>query len=601
MDKVVGVIVLVVLAVTVNCMCVGVAQGEASERDRESSVVPIYIKNSYAPSVMHTIEASFPSPISVSPDTHKILLETFDRVSNTSGLSVWDMDTESVRGEVHYKFSPLRVTWLPGSETSAVSYFVPNDNGIGRKMHIWNFVHQTDTIVPTPAATAEQWPSWSPDGSRYAYIESDQRTIVVVHAVDGHFSFNAIRVPAKFFAWSQASDFLAVVTNDSQSSVQIMDLRGNIIGRYQFPWFERIMEFKYCNGGAEIIVVGVTKNTHAYACMKIRLSDMHVVFVYKSSYEIIAPRILHDESGAMFEEVREDSKWILRADFASGGTKTIDQDSYVNELGPITTDDKYVYVINRSDGPTAVCRINLLDLHHTVVYLQSAKDRPHLHSELRWIPTAQGKMIPVYLWQADVKQKRRIAVVQVLGLNNRSSRYYQDEPAIAHRYNATFVSVNYRGMYGFGEKFANANSIDLQVEDIRATCEYLHITLGIAYANIAILGYSKGASIVAATIVKYPQIAGTVALVGYEGKVTRPLLSPLHALPRILAFYGKYERYDGGDLLARLRQLVGPHAIGGDVSIYKVNDTHAFTRKVSRASIYTVILQKLNASLSKQK
>jgi dipeptidyl aminopeptidase/acylaminoacyl peptidase len=166
------------------------------------------------------------------------------------------------------------------------------------------------------------------------------------------------------------------------------------------------------------------------------------------------------------------------------------------------------------------------------------------------------------------------------------------------------ITFNYRGQAGFGAAFLRAyldstgapraDGDSLQVQDVLAVRDYVHRELGIAPTDIALLGHSHGAHLVASAVATEPH-GGPVVLASITSTLWRP-----PAPPRVvcaLAYHGEKDELITAETARReIATRLGAGAIAEPCGHFRVlsGERHWYARLDSWAEVYASVATMLS-------
>jgi dipeptidyl aminopeptidase/acylaminoacyl peptidase len=535
-------------------------------------------------------------PVSFSPNERFLLRKTYNEESFT--ISVLDRRTGELIRNLSSPDSQLSLTWRPDSKGFA---YVADHRG-DRNYRLYLLSLETGQVqgLEVPIIhTAAPPLRWSPDSRYLAFdvggepfcqltvLDVGTRKPKVQHVAGGV-------TPKSDFEISPAGESLAFIPADSPGAITICPLAQPDKSSQCLevcPGGE-VRDLAWGSDGSTILYTARGRRDQFFKIGRVNLNSGTANEVFRTRGDIQRPRLVPGSADIVFEANIAGVNLLERLYMSRGRSRQLSPSSCDSQILGFSPDGKFVEcMIRPAEAPAYLDRYRVgMTEPGTEQGKQKNTRRPFDVVIDREVGSNKG---PVHcsLWipRLPMNAKFAGAVVYVHGGPDLQERpRWKPLIQLLMDRRILYVNVNYRGSTGFGRRYEEEASDEVEGADVATVVGAMTSTYGVSLQQIVLLGESYGSSVTAkALTILRKRLAGVV------------LVSPPNTSnDRCPAAFspGFVQAYQGVndplskqfDLREMLSQTFGEDLLTRCDSLCKVvtGEGHQFRRNATWAEIY---------------
>jgi dipeptidyl aminopeptidase/acylaminoacyl peptidase len=535
-----------------------------------------------------------PVPVRASPDCRKLLLYDGHDPSALR-LELFDLRTRQRGRSLTWPRPFIRLLWSP--DGTQISFFSYNPNSLDRDLWIWNTeTGETKNIVGIPPNRGADWLEWSPDSRHLMYRDSRTKE----HFLVDEKAASVVQLPLPktltSLSWAPDSGRLVGLDSSRANAIEIVNLRGQVIGRHQPVGRFKITGMRWApKGEGAVISLSELGTGEGYGIGVFDFRKGRLEILAKLAHPAESLSWSPDGRSVLFQHNLESSKPIFRLDCQSRKVERLRIDGF-NEIRRITPDSSAAIVAHLSDEPEGWYRVPFSGGRPELLYQPKSQIGAGVRSRTTWVPSFDGFRVPAIEYRSPIPARNPSAVIGVHGGEHLRATPTWDAWNELTLMNGThYLLVNFRGSSGYGEAFQNTGDTNTRARDILAAAEYAHTELKVPYERIALVGHSEGAALILAAARIAPTRFGLAVL------VCPVALDPVFALGtrpgcprRVILVHPNRDWIQYDEATRFVTDALGPAAAEREVlQILELEDEHGFNSSTSWPAVHHALVDEL--------
>lgn len=476
----------------------------------------------------------------------------------------------------------VRITWSPTG--NSLAYFSSAKGTSLRRLFWWNLRENWHREIAVPPSLAQPIIRWSPDG-RYFAFTTEKGDLIVTNSSSEYLVLSRHVVS---FDWSSDGLAIAALVPEAEDGgcIQLIDpMNGKVLNEFKAQTRGEPQELAWYGSRRLLILYHRSPpgGLRQYMLEAFQPDTGRGELLTTSTTNMREVMWLPHDSGVLWHQ--QDRAGVHRIWYQARGEVEARR---LNTKGAyhvraISSDGKEVSVASYAQDSHRLLRIPIIGGDLVVIAEHRGANRPDIVHETRLVDSS-GAKIPILVSRVTGRNRLDAVIIRMhagTALSLAGDRWAEMQLYLQH--GVHFIHVENRG----GDV----------VSDLKAACDYAHRELGVPRDRIVLLGGSTGGAIVLETLLRYPDCAGIVALIG----TTAPSnisqgAAVLHHM-RVLAFHGENDlKIHPDDARHAIEVIFGADALRSPRGQWSVlpGEGHWLQRDESIAYIHTRILAQLN-------
>jgi dipeptidyl aminopeptidase/acylaminoacyl peptidase len=554
--------------------------------------------------IVTALRVQYPDAVSVSPDGSLVILKDADSAS--FDLLIVRRTDDAVLMRVRGGDRQTGVAWRPDSR--AVAYFADSSGDQRYGVHVIDLDRLTTIAVSAPK-TGSPFAVWSPEGTRFAYIVDEVRsirrslTVLTLDATVGARSLAADVARVSGIAWSPTGTEIAVSMRRNPGAISIVALDGSPLRRLSVVERGEVREILWppTVGCACIIATTRAASDEFVKLTRVALDSAHTWVIAHDSGDVAGLVLLGDRIG--YHLVRDGERRAVVTSLTGADAHLIEPATGSTNLLRYAELDRVLIAshVGRTSPPRLVdIPVPGGDAKPTTLGMMSsgqdtasgAQSRvPYVAAERVDLVSVGGVRVPTYVWRARASGSHPRALILVHGGPAlQILRTWDAGIQLLSESGVSVVAVNYRGSTGYGSSFeARGADIAGQVDDVLAAAAFVRSELKVDAQHTVIWGHSHGAQLTALSLLEAPAVAQLGIVVSLVGRL--PATARSSRRIRVVAFHGQQDVVIRPEQArAILEAAFGKGAV--DFTIF-ADEGHSPRRIGSWANVYRAVLPPL--------
>lgn len=567
-----------------------------------SSCRPKFVSNPIEPNrqLLSALLSQNPTPVNVSPNGVNILAKT--RHESDFEILVLDRASQLSIASDRSPNTQLSLTWSPDS--SSIAFQEAKGGNRQYELFVFDLASKRRHRVRAPLSDTAAPPiRWNPSGRGIAYFAGAGGSNGPLLWIDPNNSSPPSALIDSIardgdFVWSADGQKIAAAATEGSGTIAIANAKTHARETLFLGNGARIRDLVWAPDGRSLLASVRLRGSEFLQLYEVHLMPFRVVLRASHQGDVSSPLWL-PIGGSFVYHLNQHANIVPCLGTPDGlPGRTLGFTNGIYHIERIIGGNRALMMSKSALEPNHIDEIDLAD--HSAIRLfpqPSGTNGPIVQPERVHLKSGDGRSIPMLVWRSPVASETNSSVLIEVhgGPHLQSSPEWDAARQFLLNKGVHIVSVDYRGSAGYGATYETDADEPWQVNDISSACDYAVSELHSQSKQIALLGSSYGSRLaLKAGVTKAGLLAGIV-LTATPPLPNDEIGAPLSPL-RVFAFHGENDTVCPPPQARRtLEKLLGSDCFSplkGHWEVFE-NEGHHFHRVISRAKVYTAVLELL--------